>query len=186
MRQDGCAECISASLSLPRYHGERSTSANHTSLSLVFLGRFPIRPVTQSASSCGLASWTGQQGGPRSGGRGTKKGLLHEVANFVQQPLCICPYGAIGASRTRDPLLRRQMLYPSELQPQELLEFTKNTRKVQAVPCLGSLPKSHISCSRRPHHRFAVPLPRTGRGRLVTTAIMTTRQTGGLHAPIRG
>ena len=97
MRQDGCAEFISASLSLPRYHGE---------------------------------------GGPRSGGRGTKKGLLHEVANFVQQSLCICPYGAIGASRTRDPLLRRQMLYPSELQPQELLEFTKNTRKVQAVPRL--------------------------------------------------
>ena len=26
--------------------------------------------------------------------------------------------GAIGASRTRDPLLRRQMLYPTELQPQ--------------------------------------------------------------------
>ena len=50
------------------------------------------------------------------------------------------------------------MLYPSELQPQELLEFTKNTRKVQAVPCLGSLPKNHISRSRRPHHRFAVPL----------------------------
>ena len=65
-----------------------------------------------------------------------KKGLLHEVCDFVQQPLCICPYGAIGASRTRDPLLRRQMLYPSELQPQELLEFTKNTRKVQAVPRL--------------------------------------------------
>ena len=97
MRQDGCAEFISASLSLPRYHGE---------------------------------------GGPRSGGRGTKKGAAARVYDFVQQPLCICPYGAIGASRTRDPLLRRQMLYPSELQPQELLEFTKNTRKVQAVPRL--------------------------------------------------
>ena len=28
--------------------------------------------------------------------------------------------GAIGASRTRDPLLRRQMLYPSELQPHRI------------------------------------------------------------------
>ena len=46
---------------LPR--GERSTSSNHTSLTLVFLGRFPIRPVSQSASSYGLASWTGQQRG---------------------------------------------------------------------------------------------------------------------------
>ena len=60
------------SRSLPRYGGERSTSANHTSLSLVFLGRFPIRPVTQSASSCGLASWTGQQGGPRERWKGHK------------------------------------------------------------------------------------------------------------------
>ncbi|EGK56939.1 nitrogen fixation protein FixI [Centipeda periodontii DSM 2778] len=34
---------------LPRV--ERSTSSNHTSLSLVFLGRFPIRPVAQSAAS---------------------------------------------------------------------------------------------------------------------------------------
>lgn len=50
------------------------------------------------------------------------------------------------------------MLYPSELQPQELLKFTKNTRKVQAVPRLSSLPKRHISRSIRPHHRFAVPL----------------------------
>ena len=39
---------------------KRSTSSNHTSLTLVFLGRFPMRPVTQSASSYGLASWTGQ------------------------------------------------------------------------------------------------------------------------------
>ena len=39
---------------------KRSTSSNRTSLSLVFLGRFPIRPVSQSASSYGLASWTGQ------------------------------------------------------------------------------------------------------------------------------
>ena len=46
---------------LPRV--ERSTSSNHTSLTLVFLGRFPIRPVSQSASSYGLASWTGQQRG---------------------------------------------------------------------------------------------------------------------------
>ena len=55
--------CYAVIQSLPRYHGERSTSANHTSLSLVFLGRFPIRPVTQSASSCGLASWTGSARG---------------------------------------------------------------------------------------------------------------------------
>ena len=34
--------------------GERSTSSNHTSLTLVFLGRFPIRPVTQSAAPKGL------------------------------------------------------------------------------------------------------------------------------------
>ena len=34
---------------LPR--AERSTSTNHTSLTLVFLGRFPIRPVAQSAAS---------------------------------------------------------------------------------------------------------------------------------------
>ena len=39
---------------------KRSTSSNHTSLTLVFLGRFPIRPVSQSALSYGLASWTGQ------------------------------------------------------------------------------------------------------------------------------
>ena len=39
---------------------KRSTSSNHTSRTLVFLGRFPMRPVTQSASSYGLASWTGQ------------------------------------------------------------------------------------------------------------------------------
>ena len=29
-------------------------------LTRVLLGRFPMRPVPQSASSCGLASWTGQ------------------------------------------------------------------------------------------------------------------------------
>ncbi len=29
-------------------------------------------------------------------------------------------YGAIGAIRTRDPLLRRQMLYPAELQPHNI------------------------------------------------------------------
>ena len=46
---------------LPR--AERSTSANHTSLTLVILGRFPIRPVAQSISSYGLAFWTGQQWG---------------------------------------------------------------------------------------------------------------------------
>ena len=40
--------------------GERSTSTNHTSLTLVFLGRFPIRPVTRSAAPYGLASRTGQ------------------------------------------------------------------------------------------------------------------------------
>ena len=48
---------------IPLPRGERSTSSNHTSLTLVFLGRFPIRPVSQSASSYGLASWTGQQRG---------------------------------------------------------------------------------------------------------------------------
>ena len=75
MRQDAGAEFISDSLntvgllkraSLERkksdgVYRERSTSSNRTSLALVFLGRFPIRPVSQSASSCGLASWTGQQ-----------------------------------------------------------------------------------------------------------------------------
>ena len=53
-----------ATLERKKYAGgeshKRSTSSNHTSLTLVFLGRFPMRPVTQSASSCGLASWTGQ------------------------------------------------------------------------------------------------------------------------------
>ena len=53
-----------AALGRKKYAGgethKRSTSSNHTSLTLVFLGRFPMRPVTQSASSCGLASWTGQ------------------------------------------------------------------------------------------------------------------------------
>ena len=73
-----------------RYHGERSTSANHTSLSLVFLGRFPIRPVTQSASSCGLASWTGQQGGPRERWKGHKTGAVIRSLSLRQQPLlCI-------------------------------------------------------------------------------------------------
>ena len=38
----------------PARVGERSTSSNHTSLTLVFLGRFPIRPVTQSAAPKGL------------------------------------------------------------------------------------------------------------------------------------
>ena len=38
----------------PARAGERSTSSNHTSLTLVFLGRFPIRPVTQSAAPMGL------------------------------------------------------------------------------------------------------------------------------------
>ena len=32
--------------------------------------------------------------------------------------------GAIGASRTRDPLLRRQMLYPTELQPHNMIIIT--------------------------------------------------------------
>ena len=78
-------------LSLPRYHGERSTSTNHTSLSLVFLGRFPIRPVTQSASSCGLASWTGQQGGPRKRWKGHKEEAvtrslrLHATAPWLDE-----------------------------------------------------------------------------------------------------
>jgi len=50
-------------LAVPLPRDERSTSSNHTSLTLVFLGHFPIRPVSQSASSYGLASWTGQQRG---------------------------------------------------------------------------------------------------------------------------
>ena len=53
-----------ATLERKKYAGgeshERSTSSNHTSLTLVLLGRFPIRPVSQSAASYGLASWTGQ------------------------------------------------------------------------------------------------------------------------------
>ena len=44
----------SVPLASPARAGERSTSANHTSLTLVFLGRFPIRPVTQSAAPEGL------------------------------------------------------------------------------------------------------------------------------------
>ena len=44
----------SVSPASPARAGERSTSANHTSLTLVFLGRFPIRPVTQSAAPKGL------------------------------------------------------------------------------------------------------------------------------------
>ena len=59
------------------------------------------------------------------------------------------------------------------------IDSTKNTRKVQAVPRLSSLPKNHISRSRRPHHRFAVPLPRTGRGRLMPTALSFPRRAGG-------
>ena len=47
-------------LASPARAGERSTSTNHTSLTLVFLGRFPIRPVTRSAAPYGLASRTGQ------------------------------------------------------------------------------------------------------------------------------
>jgi len=39
---------------------KRSTSSKNTLLTRVLLGRFPMRPVPQSASSCGLASWTGQ------------------------------------------------------------------------------------------------------------------------------
>ena len=76
--------CYAVIQSLPRDHGERSTSANHTSLSLVFLGRFPIRPVTQSASSCGLASWTGQQGGPRKRWKGHKTDM-DLAAPFLRQ-----------------------------------------------------------------------------------------------------
>ena len=67
-----------ATLERKKYAGgespERSTSSNHTSLTLVFLGRFPIRPVSQSASSYGLASWTGQQAVV-----GHKKGLPYEA-----------------------------------------------------------------------------------------------------------
>ena len=37
-------------------------TTNRTSLSLVFLGRFRIRPVSQLAAPFELASWTGQQG----------------------------------------------------------------------------------------------------------------------------
>ena len=47
--------------------------------------------------------------------------------------------GAIGASRTRDPLLRRQMLYPSELQPQLLISYHC---------CKGTIPM--------PQHTFIV------------------------------
>ena len=37
--------------------------------------------------------------------------------------------GAIGQSRTDDPLLRRQMLYPTELQPQcNVLIYYNNNR----------------------------------------------------------
>ena len=82
--------CYAVIQSRPRDHGERSTSANHTSLSLVFLGRFPIRPVTQSASSCGLASWTGQQGGSRERWKGHKTGAVIRSLQLRQQPLvCI-------------------------------------------------------------------------------------------------
>ena len=57
------ASAPSTAYAVPFPRVERSTSSNHTSLILVFLGRFPIRPVSQSASSYGLASWTGQQQG---------------------------------------------------------------------------------------------------------------------------
>lgn len=50
--------------------------------------------------------------------------------------------GAIGASRTRDPLLRRQMLYPTELQPHnkviiagKYLKFKKKEKKKLTALC---------------------------------------------------
>ena len=39
---------------------------------------------------------------------------------FQYKVLRLFSSGAIGAIRTRDPLLRRQMLYPAELQPQQI------------------------------------------------------------------
>ena len=43
----------------------------------------------------------------------TSELLLYKVLRLFSS-------GAIGAIRTRDPLLRRQMLYPAELQPQQI------------------------------------------------------------------
>jgi hypothetical protein len=45
------------------------------------------------------------------------------VEDFLPSPFSL-PCGAIGASRTRDPLLRRQMLYPTELQPHNTVIIT--------------------------------------------------------------
>ena len=62
---------------------ERSTSANHTSLTLVFLGRFRIRSVFQSASSYGLASWTGQQAVVGAQERTAVRGFPRSAVLFV-------------------------------------------------------------------------------------------------------
>ena len=43
--------------------------------------------------------------------------------------------GAIGASRTRDPLLRRQMLYPTELQPHNKIIITIAVPGRKIRPC---------------------------------------------------
>ena len=44
--------------------------------------------------------------------------LRHEFAAVLKEGTCVPAFiyaGALGASRTRDPLLRRQLLYPTEL-----------------------------------------------------------------------
>ena len=73
----------------PLSRGAVNVSQSHIAVARV-LGTFSIRPVTQSASSCGLASWTGQQGGPRERWKGHKTGAVIRSLSLRQQPLlCI-------------------------------------------------------------------------------------------------
>ena len=86
-------------ISFPRRCGGAVNVCQSHFVLLVFLGRFPIRPVTQSASSYGLASWTGQQGGPRERWKGHKTGAVIRSLSLRQQPLLCIDFQRIADRR---------------------------------------------------------------------------------------
>ncbi len=71
--------------------------------------------------------------------------------------------GAIGQSRTDDPLLRRQMLYPTELQPQfnVLSYYINNLFTLQG---LDTLQYSHASYTSI-HFCDSLPFPTASKSR---------------------
>ena len=71
-------------------------------------------------------------------------------------------YGAPGGTRTPDPLLRRQTLYPAELRARILDSFIYFTTLTQVSQLLTPPILCGLStlCGQVPYQRFTFPIPR--------------------------